>query len=33
MLDNIDRDQHYVGEFQLDGENLPGEIYIIVNVV
>ena len=26
MLDNIDRDQHYVGEFQLDGENLPGEI-------
>lgn len=26
MLDNIDRDRHYIGEFQLDGENLPGEI-------
>lgn len=26
MFENIEEDRHHVGEFQLDGETLPGEM-------
>lgn len=32
MLEGIEKDRHFVGEFLLDGEIFPGEIIITANV-